>query len=163
MISVGRIGVEGETILRNLYQLYIHDMSEWLGFAAQPDGRFAFDTGPLWRSDVTVYLAQVDGAPAGFGVVQPATPWLPSRDARDVKDLFILRRHRRQGVARALARRLWDDRPGVWLVRVLAANRPAVPFWRRAVQEYNRGAHEELAVTDRGRDWIHLRFDSSAR
>ena len=162
MISVERVGVERETILRNLYQLYIHDMSEWLGFAAQPDGRFAFDTGPLWRSDVAVYLARVDGALAGFGVTQPANPWLPSRTGRDVKDLFVLRRHRRQGVARALACRLWDDRPGAWLIRVLAANQPAVPFWRAAVRVYCQ-THQELPVTDRGRDWIHLMFDSSGR
>ena len=161
MIRVERTGVEGDAILRNLYQLYIHDMSEWLELAPQLDGRFAFDTASLWRGDTAVYLARVDGALAGFGVVQPATTWLGPGDARDVRDFFVLRRHRRQGVARTLARRLWDDHPGVWLVRVLAANRPAVPFWRAAVQGYRDGNHDEHPTVDRGHDWIHLRFDSS--
>ena len=161
MIKFERIGVEQDPILRNLYQLYIHDMSEWLGIEAAGDGQFVFDTGPIWQSDCAVYLARFAGALAGFGVVSSAKPWLGREAARDVKDLFVLRRHRRHGVGRALARHLWSERPGEWLVRVLAANSPAVPFWRGAVRDFRGDAFEESAVESRGRAWIHLRFDSS--
>ncbi|HVV50777.1 MAG TPA: GNAT family N-acetyltransferase [Polyangia bacterium] len=159
MITFERLDGANDALLGNLYQLYIHDMSEWLGLELGADGRFAFDTGALWRDGAAVFLARSGGAPAGFGVVQSAAPWLGAGAARDVKDFFVLRRYRRRGVGRALARHLWDAFPGPWLVRVLAANAPALPFWRRAVQEID-GAHTETAVAVRGRDWIHLRFDA---
>ena len=161
MIAFERIGVEQDAILRNLYQLYIHDMSEWLDFEVAGDGRFVFDTGPIWQGDSAVYLARFAGALAGFAVVCSARPWLGRQAARDVKDLFVLRRHRRHGVGRALARHLWREVPGEWLVRVLAANEPAVPFWRGVVGDFKGDAFEESAVESRGRAWIHLRFDSA--
>jgi predicted acetyltransferase len=162
VITFERVGIAVEPILRNLYQLYIHDMSEWLQLDAGDDGRFAFDTGALWRSDVAVYLARVAGSLAGFGVISSAKPWLGREAARDVKDLFVLRRHRREGVGRALAQHLWREVPGEWLVRVLAANRPALPFWRAAVRDLRGDDFEESVAEDRGRQWVHLRFDNGA-
>src|SRR5262249_51116464 len=73
----------------------------------------------------------------------------------------VLRRHRKEGVGRALATHLWREFPGEWLVRVLAANRPAVPFWRAAVRDFRGDAFEESVVQHRGREWIHLRFDAA--
>jgi predicted acetyltransferase len=161
VITFERVGIEADPILRNLYQLYIHDMSEWLGLEAGAEGRFDFDTGVLWRADSAVHLARVDGSLAGFGVVQSARPWLGRAAPRDVKDLFVLRRHRREGVGRALAQHLWREVPGEWLVRVLVANRPAGTFWRAAVRDFCGEAFEESVAEDRGRQWVHLRFDSS--
>ena len=159
MITFERVGGAADPILRNLYQLYIHDMSEWLGLDVGDDGCYAFDTAALWHGDLAVYLARADGRLAGFGVAASAKAWLGREAARDVKDLFVLRRYRQQGVGRALAQHLWREFPGEWLVRVLAANRPAVPFWRAAVRAFTGSAFEESAAQDRGRAWIHLRFD----
>lgn len=158
MITVERVGPESDVVLRNLYQLYIHDMSEWLAIELSSDGRFAFDTAALWAGDVAVHLARFDGALAGFGVTQSADPWLGRQAARDVKDLFVLRRHRRHGVGRALAAHLFGTSPGEWLVRVLAANAPAVPFWRGVIREHRGGGCEETTVSSGGRDWIRFRF-----
>ncbi|HEY6476131.1 MAG TPA: GNAT family N-acetyltransferase [Polyangia bacterium] len=163
MITFERAGIAADPILRNLYQLYIHDMSEWLELEAGADGRFAFDTGALWRGDVGVYLARIADSLAGFAVVSSAKPWLGREAARDVKDFFVLRRHRREGVGRALAQHLWREVPGEWLVRVLAANRPALPFWRAAVRDLRGDDFDDSVAEDRGRQWIHLRFDSSRR
>jgi predicted acetyltransferase len=163
VITFERVGIEADPILRNLYQLYIHDMSEWLGLEPGADGRFDFDTGVLWRADSAVFLARAAGSLAGFGVVASAKPWLGREDARDVKDLFVLRRHRQQGVGRALAQHLWRQFPAEWLVRILATNRPALPFWRATVRAFCGDAFEESLAQSRGRDWVHLRFDSSRR
>jgi predicted acetyltransferase len=159
VITFERVGIESDAVLRNLYQLYIHDMSEWLGMEVAADGRFAFDTDRLWQEDVTVYLARFGGVLAGFGVVQSAKPWLGRAAARDVKDLFVLRRHRRHGVGRALARHLFDTSNAEWLVRVLAANAPAVPFWRGVIRDRRGDNYEETTVASGGRDWIRFRFD----
>ena len=69
MVTFERVGKEADPILRNLYQLYVHDMSEWFGMEARADGRFDFDTDPLWQDDVAVYLARWERSLTGFGVV----------------------------------------------------------------------------------------------
>jgi predicted acetyltransferase len=168
MATFERIDHSRDAILRNLYEHYIHDMSEWLGIDTRDDGAFGFDTSSLWQGDYSVYLAKVDGSLAGFGVIGPAQRWLGHADVRDMKDLFVLRRFRHQGIASAFATHLWNEFPGEWLIRVLVANKPALPFWRRAVRDYMQGKFEERGVLERGvdsveREWVHLRFDSRIR
>jgi predicted acetyltransferase len=163
MVSFERVGPEADVILRNLYEHYIHDMSEWLGLDVRADGSFGYDTSLLWRGDHAVYLARVDQVLAGFGVVGSAEKWLGEPAVRDVKDFFVLRRHRRHGVGDALAAHLWDQFRAEWLVRVLVPNEPALSFWRRAVRAYTGGRFDERPAQAGGRDWIHLRFDGSPR
>jgi predicted acetyltransferase len=158
---VERAGAEVDAILRNLYEHYVHDMSEWMGLEVRADGSFGYDTTSLWQGDHAVFLARVGNRLAGFGVVGSAEKWLGDARVRDVKDFFVLRRYRRQGVGDALAAHLWNAFPGPWLVRVFAGNAPALSFWRRVVGRYTDGCYQEQAVTDEGRDWIRLRFDST--
>jgi predicted acetyltransferase len=159
-LRVERVGVDADITLRNLYEHYVHDMSEWFGLDVRADGSFGYDTGPLWRSENAVFLARVGDRLAGFGVVGSAQKWLGDASVRDVKDFFVLRRYRRHGTGTALATHLWDGFPGPWLVRVLAGNAAAVSFWRGAVARYTGGRHREEAVRDGDRDWVRLRFDS---
>lgn len=168
MIDFERIGRAGDAILRNLYEHYVHDMSEWLGIDTHADGTYGHDTAPLWDGDFAVYLARVDGALAGFGVVGSAEAWLGRPAARDIKDFFVLRRYRHRGVGDALALHLWNEFPAQWLVRVLVANKPALPFWRRLVRDYRGDDFQERSIVERGRDsldreWIHLCFDNTRR
>jgi predicted acetyltransferase len=161
MITIERIGPDGDRVLRNLYEHYVHDMSEWLAIDVRADGAFAYDTASIWDAGDAVFLARVGVSLAGFCVAGSAGRWLGRPAARDVRDLFVLRRYRHQGVGDALAAHMWNAFRAEWLVRVLAANRPAVPFWRRVVSGYTGGAFEERAARDNDRDWIHLRFDNS--
>jgi predicted acetyltransferase len=156
------VGPEADPILRNLYEHYVHDMSEWFSINVRADGAFGHDTSSLWRADVAVTLAREGGELAGFGIVSSAEKWLGKPAARDIKDFFILRRFRHKGVGDALAKHLWDTSPAEWLVRVLAANSPAASFWRRTVRSYSSGLYEERAARDGDRDWIQLRFDNTA-
>jgi len=162
-LRVERVGVEADATLRNLYEHYVHDMSEWFGLDVRADGSFGYDTTPIWKGEHAVFFARVGERLAGFGVVGSAERWLGDATVRDVKDLFVLRRYRRQGVGDALAGHLWDAFAGPWLVRILAANAPALSFWRKAVGRYTGDRYDEQAVRDGGRDWVRLRFDSSVQ
>jgi predicted acetyltransferase len=166
MIHFDRLERSDDALLRNLYEHYVHDMSEWLAIDTRADGAYHLDTAPFWDGDFAVYLAREQGSIAGFGVVGSAEPWLGTPAARDVRDFFVLRRYRRRGVGDALALHLWNQHPAAWIIRILVANKPALPFWRRMVRSYRGDAHEELPVIERGhdaieRDWIHLLFDNT--
>jgi predicted acetyltransferase len=162
VFTFDRVGPKSDAVLRNLYEHYVHDMSEWLGIDVRPDGAFGHDTSPLWEGEHAVFLARSGDALAGFGVVGSAGAWLDDPAVRDVKDFFVLRRYRHQGLGDALAAHLWGAFRGPWLVRVFTGNRPALSFWRRVVAAYTGGGYDERTVSNGRRDWIHLRFDSAA-
>jgi len=157
---IERQTADAAPVLVNLMEHYIYDMAEWFGFDSAADGAYHYDAGNCWDGDRAVYFAFSDDVPIGFALVWPSEWEEASAGARDVKDFFVMRRHRHAGVADRLATHVWDLYPGLWVVRVFAGNRPAVPFWRRSVAEYSDGAFTEQAVRAHDKDWIYLTFVS---
>jgi predicted acetyltransferase len=145
-----------ETVLANLFELYLHDMAEWFGFDLRADGRYGYEL----TAGKEAYLVRVDGALAGFALAHSAAPWLDDPDSMDVDEFFIVRRFRRHGLGAQVAGWLWDRYPALWLVRVFEANLPAVPFWRSTIAAYtNQDFTEERRVID-DRPWRFFSFDS---
>jgi predicted acetyltransferase len=161
-LTVDRVGVEADEILGNLFNLYLHDMSQWFPIEAGLDGRFRYDMAPHWKNRDPVYLARVDGALAGFAVVSSAERWINERDVNDVKEFFVLRRHRRSGVGESMARTVWASHPGRWLVRILEENAPAAAFWKKIVDAYTGGRFIERQIVPDGRTRIFYTFNNSS-
>jgi predicted acetyltransferase len=159
-LAIERVGVESEEILANLLQHYLHDMSEFFPIDVGADGRYRYDTTPHWDNGDPVYLARADGALAGFAIVASAERWIGEAGVNDVKEFFVLRRHRRSGVGEAMARAIWGNHRGPWLVRVLEANAPAAAFWRRMIDQYTGGRYAEQRFAPDGRTRIFYRFDN---
>jgi predicted acetyltransferase len=144
-------------LIRNLFEHYIHDMSEWLNIDTQPDGSYSYDTSHLWRNGCDIYLAKIGDAIAGFAIVGSAVEWTGDSGVHDVREFFILRRYRRRGVGRCLASLLWEAHAGEWLVRVFASNTPAVRFWRGAISRGHASYTEERRMVN-ARPWRFFRF-----
>ena len=148
-----------DAIVRNLFEHYLHDMAEWFRFDSKPDGAYHHPMEWVWgKYDVTLLYA--GDIPVGFALIGNADNYLERAGVNDVSEFFVVRRHRRQGVGRAFANHLWNARPGAWLVRVLHANAPALPFWRRTVSDYSGGAFHEEARTVDDQPWSYFTFDS---
>jgi predicted acetyltransferase len=161
-LAISRIGPEADALLRNLFEHYCHDMSEWFDFDTGADGSYSHDTASVWAGEHEAYLATIGGSIAGFALIGSASDWLGDIVARDVHEFFVMRRFRRRGVGRRMATLLWNGHPGEWLVRVFEANAPAVVFWRDAISGYSLGSYrEEQRVVD-GRPWRFFRFVSNA-
>ena len=159
-LSISKIGPESDVLLRNLFEHYIYDMSEWFEIDTDADGRYAYDTSSFWVNGYDVYLAKVGDSIAGFAIAGPAVEWLGDIGANDVHEFFVIRRFRRNGFGQRMAAMLWNERPGEWLVRVLEYNTPAVLFWRTAIKSYTRGSYEEEGRIVKGRAWRFFRFVS---
>jgi len=119
----------------NVYPLYLHDLSEWsTHYAVQPDGRFAPWYLDDWlQRDTSSTLALLrNGRPVGFAwVARRGFPFMsPDRDFKLV-EFFVLRAHRRRGVASAAAPQVFARSPGRW--ELTAANPPALVFWERVL------------------------------
>lgn len=159
-LTLERIGRESDRVLRNLFEHYLHDMAEWLRFEVEDDGRYDYDTAPIWERGEHVYLARVGSSLAGFAIAAGAQAYLGDASVHDVHEFFVLRRYRREGIGAALATALWRERPGEWLVRVAEVNAPALPFWRATIDRYTGGAFATEQRHLNGRAWTFFRFRS---
>ncbi len=138
-------------LLENLLELYIHDLSEIVPVEPGPDGRFGYPRLALYWTEPDrrhAFLIRSGVGLAGFALVTRGSPASDDPEALDVAEFFVLRRHRRTGIAREAAFALWDLFPGQWIVRVFEANRAGLPFWSRAVREYTGGAFAERSQSE---------------
>ena len=140
-LFISKIGPESDVLLRNLFEHYAHDMSEWFEIDTKADGSYSYDTSVVWKRGHNAYLAKVDDSIAGFAIVGSAGEWLGDSDAFDVHEFFVIRRFRRRGFGQRMATLLWNELPGEWLVRVLESNTPAVFFWRTAIASHSQGSY----------------------
>jgi predicted acetyltransferase len=144
-----------EAVIRNLFPLYIHDLSEFMGWDVPDDGLFAASDllvqywgrkprDPRFRWGEGLhghpFLVRVDGNLAGFVLVREMRK---DPDLYDVGEFFILRKFRGKGVGKEAAHRAFDMFPGGWQVRELQENTPAQAFWRRIIDEYTGGDYAE--------------------
>lgn len=152
-------------LIRNLYPLYLHDLSAFTEFyEIDEQGVWFPDYLPDWldvRSPfVHPLLIRADGRPAGFAFVgqAPFPHMTPGRDYR-MSEFFVLAHHRRRGVGRRAAHAIFERFRGVWEVSELPANAGAIRFWRAVVGEHTGGRFVEGIEHD---DVVQV-FDNRAR
>ena len=152
------------TLLANLLELYIHDLSEaFPGIELGPDGRFGYDKLPLYWSEPErrfPFLIRYGTRVAGFVLVTRGSPASDDPDVFDVAEFFVIRRHRRAGVARRAAFLVWDRLPGRWIVRVSEGNTGALLFWDAVIAEYTSGAATESRRSGSPNAWRVFSFES---
>lgn len=159
-LSISKIGPGSDVLLRNLFEHYIHDMTEWFDIDTKADGSYSYDTSAVWEKGYEVYLAKVGHSIAGFALVGSAVEWLRDIDAYDIREFFIIRKFRRRGFGQRMATLIWNEHPGEWLVRVLNSNAPAVRFWRTAIASRSNNQYTEEDRLLGGRVWRFFRFIS---
>ena len=155
---------ETASLLANLLELYVHDLSDIFRIEVGADGRFGYDKLPLYWSEPEKrfpFLIRAGGQLAGFALATRGSPATDDPEHLDVAEFFVLRSYRRTGIGRQAARLLWDRIPGHWVVRVSEANRAGTPFWRATVEQYTRGAFSESTRSGSPHDWRVFTFASA--
>ena len=148
-------------VVENLARFYVYDMSEFMGWAVPAGGLFGgcdafFDD---WRGGRNhPFLIRVDGELAGFAGVSGAGS--PAGE-RSIQEFFVLRKFRHRGIGRAVALRLFEMFVGRWHVSQLAANTPALAFWRDVIRKFTGGRLEEAAEASEWGEMNVIRFESS--
>jgi predicted acetyltransferase len=144
-------------VVDNLIQLYAHDFSEFHHVELDRLGRFNYAPLPLYWSDPDrhPFLVKMDGRLAGFVLVtRNETAW-------DMVEFFVLRGCRRRGAGTAIAHEVWKRFPGQWEVRVMEANKAALPFWEHAISTFNGRPIQPIAIEKEGNSWWVFTFDST--
>jgi predicted acetyltransferase len=130
------------SLLGNLLELYIHDLSEIFPVEMNAEGRFGYPDLPRYWSEAGnrhAFLIRSGARLAGFALVTRGSPATASSEDLDLAEFFVLRAHRRTGVGRRAANALWDRLPGQWIVRVSESHSAGLVFWERVIKKYTHG------------------------
>lgn len=127
-------------LVAGMVQFYIYDFSELEPpasdrFEPGPDGRFA-DYPALDRywdeRDRAALIIRRGGLPVGFALLNTLSHSGGEID-HNMGEFFVMRKHRRGGVAGAAVRAILAAYPGRWEIAIAARNAGALAFWPRAV------------------------------
>jgi predicted acetyltransferase len=143
-IQVTSASIDEKSILRNLFELYIYDYSEYMGWDLDQHGLFGYRYLDHYWTEPNRYpfLVRADDNLAGFALVTVVD------DRTHMSEFFILRKYRRQGVGEAVARNLFARFPGPWHVDELAQNEAAQRFWRTVIDRATGGDYLEHTSPD---------------
>jgi predicted acetyltransferase len=166
-ITLVRATEKDASLLANLLELYIHDLSAiFRHVEIGEDGRYGYPGLPRYWSDPArrfAFLIRCQGRVAGFALATRGSPLSDDSNVLDVAEFFVLRRYRASGVGRRAAALLWGGLPGRWMVRVGAANTAALEFWTRVITEFANGAatqEEREGPAERPSRWRVFTFES---
>lgn len=151
-ITLRKTSREDEIVLKNMYALYLHDLSAFSGSLREnEEGTFLFDSFHLfWKKEgVTPYFIFADGERVGF-ILLLEPPFTRKVDYL-INDFFIYNRFRGKGIAAQAAKTLFKEKPGSYFVAQLARNNRATHFWRKVYTEmgieYKENEDEEESET----------------
>jgi predicted acetyltransferase len=126
-------------VIKNLVRYYIYDMSEYMGWDCNSEGRWdGCDELPdYWeKSGHHPHIIKVGQSTAGFALIRRC----PVETERyEVGEFFVARKFQGRGFGKRSAFRMFDLYPGKWLVRVLDANTGAIGFWGKIIRERTNG------------------------
>ena len=164
-IALDAATLSDASLLSNLLELYIHDLSEvFLDVELGADGRFGYDELPLYWSEGEhrfAFLIKLDRRVAGFVLAQRDSPAADDPDVFDIAEFFVIRRHRRSGVGRRAAFLLWTGLPGKWTVRVSEGNLIGLRFWSGVIAEFTSGTVTESKCPGQPHAWRVFSFEST--
>ena len=160
-VELIQAGAQQQSVLDNLFQLYIHDFSELIPLDIGNDGRYTYKNLSLYWSDASrlPFLARFDGRLAGF-VLVAISELSGGGEGYDMAEFFVLRSYRHRGIGRELAEKVWLRFPGPWQIRVMANNVAAFNFWASSIARFTRRVADFTSFEIDETRWHLFSFDS---
>jgi len=149
-ITLEIITMNEKEVLRNLYSLYLHDLSEFTdGLELSTNGSFEFDAfDVIWEQDgLSPYFVKANGKIAGF-LLLAERPFLKKEYDFCINDIFILRNFRGNGIGKKVLKELFRLKKGTYVVLELSKNEPAVCFWKKIYRTFEIKVEEQEKVID---------------
>jgi predicted acetyltransferase len=146
-LTVHQACAEDFPALAQLLELYQYDLSDiWLQ-DLDAQARYGFDLTRHRRAEGSrAYIVRDGTQYVGFALTAPAI--VTRREGTWMEQFFILKRYRRSGAGRLLARHVLLDNPGPWELGQMPGNHAAYAFWHAVLAEVTGGDFTELQVTE---------------
>ena len=152
-----------KSVLRQLIELYEYDFSEFDLKDVNDHGYYGyrfFDH--YWTEESRhPFFIKVDGRLAGFVFVSDYCYKMEDSDARSISEFFVMRKYRRKGIGRTVARQIFDMFPGKWEVIQHEENPDSIIFWEGVIGEYTIGRFNKEVVLTEYWQGQALTFDNS--
>ncbi|QWH11065.1 GNAT family N-acetyltransferase [Bacillus mycoides] len=150
VVALQRVQESEKEILRNLYALYLHDLSKFtVNIKIGADGFFEYeDLHMLWKNDgITPYFIKMDHSIVGF-LLLLERPFLKKENDFGINDIFILNQYKGKGIGKQVIENLLEEKRGQYFVIELIKNVPAVTFWKKVYRELNIKFDERKQIID---------------
>lgn len=148
-IELKQADFNDKPVLRNLFELYQYDFSEYENSDVDDHGLYGYRYLDHYWTDPgrMAFLIRVNGKLAGFALLRQLHDG-HSSPTYSIAEFFVMRKYRRKGVGRECARRLFDHYPGRWRVAEEMNNLPSQTFWHNIIEEYTQGNYEEMRLNN---------------
>lgn len=148
---------ENSNIIKNLYPLYLHDLSEHDGNLPNEYGIYEdepistlieqYEVQNIWFEKpgaLFPHILMVDDRPAGFALVSTST-YAPKTTDFYLYEFFLLRPYRGKNIGQIAAKQVFDSFSGRWELDTnhLPKNIIAQKFWRKTIGSYTNNNYEE--------------------
>ncbi|MFK9092603.1 GNAT family N-acetyltransferase [Bacillus salipaludis] len=165
-------------IIKNLYPLYLYDLSVHYGNLPNRHGIYEdsddfqtlsdqYEVQNIWweKPDILFpYLTLVDRKPAGF-ILLATPPHCNKGIDYFINEFFLLQSLRGQGIAEQVANKVFEQFNGHWELFTNPSEKNIVgqKFWRKTISNYTNGNYiEEYGETFDGYKLI-FRFDNTGK
>ncbi|MBM7660596.1 putative acetyltransferase [Bacillus mesophilus] len=139
VVTLQKVLEEDKVILRNLYSLYLHDLSKFTtNIDIGEDGFFHFkDLDIFWKVEgITPYFIKNGADILGF-ILLLERPFLKKENDLGINDIFILNKYKGKGYGKKALHLLFSEKRGSYFVIKLINNTPAVSFWKSVYREFS--------------------------
>ncbi|MBC8507905.1 MAG: GNAT family N-acetyltransferase [Anaerolineales bacterium] len=147
-INIKAVKREEKLILRNLLELYQHDMSEFNGADVNEHGEYGYNyLDQYWTEPSRFpFLIKISDELAGFALIRE----ISSGEDKyfSMAEFFILRKFRHCGLGRNVASQLFERFKGEWRVAQEVENHPAQEFWHKVISSFTKGNFELIEEKD---------------
>jgi predicted acetyltransferase len=151
--------------LARMLELYQYELSDIWDQDLDAHGEYGYELDRFWRDPAChAFVATVAGCYAGLALVDgssrvgnagPGGHWM--------NQFFVLKKYRRLGLGRQLARTVFEALPGPWEVGQMSLNYAAQGFWRQVVAEVSGGQYQEHVLRSGPWQGVVQVFESAVR
>lgn len=141
-IKLLRIESKDKSILQNLFQLYLHDITASLPMDVNEHGLFEYNYLDYYFTEERsryAYLIYIDNKIGGFVLIDDDFMVLDKQKnvpCYNLSEMFILNSYKKQGYGEFVAKQIFDMYKGNWEIRPVPRSDGARRFWLRVVKDY---------------------------
>lgn len=173
-IEVILSNIENSNIIKNLYPLYLYDLSDIYGnvpneYGIYEDGAIKaleeqYNVKDVWvqkQEQLFPFIFLVDKKPAGFALVATGK-YAPEDIDYYVYEFFLLRPYRGKNIAEISAKQVFDKFQGKWEIYTNSApsNERGQSFWYKTINNYTSGDFERVFDTTFNGERLVFRFNN---
>lgn len=143
-IELTEIKSKDKSVLQNLFQLYLHDITKDLPMEVTEHGTFEYNEIDEYFTmpDRYAYFIHVDNKLAGFVMIDNKFMVLEQKENNyDLSEFFILNAYKGKGIGKTVAFRIFDMYKGTWEVKPVPRSKGVEIFWENVISAYTEGKY----------------------